>query len=151
MLTKVNAAQHHGGVKHRIGSPTLRVAPCPTCCSCLTAQVCVWIIRIPDYRHLVDDLRACNNPVYYLLFFVSLRPRLLALGFSTMMLLNATSLQLHEFFGYSIPIYAILSHTWEEDEVTLQDIVNSSYALKRGFAKVHACCAQALRDGFTWV
>ncbi|KAJ3949037.1 uncharacterized protein N0V96_000147 [Colletotrichum fioriniae] len=58
---------------------------------------------------------------------------------------------LHEFFGYSIPIYAILSHTWEEDEVTLQDVANSSYALKKGFAKVRACCAQALRDGFTWV
>ncbi|KAI3557904.1 HET domain-containing protein [Colletotrichum abscissum] len=73
------------------------------------------------------------------------------IGFSTMMLLNATSLQLHEFFGYSIPIYAILSHTWEEDEVTLQDVTNSSYALKKGFAKVRACCAQALRDGIIWV
>ncbi|KAK7451505.1 hypothetical protein CaCOL14_009464 [Colletotrichum acutatum] len=68
-----------------------------------------------------------------------------------MMLLNASSLQLHEFFGYSIPIYAILSHTWEEDEVTLQDIASSSYAFRKGFAKVRACCAQALRDGFTWV
>ncbi|KAK1624059.1 heterokaryon incompatibility protein-domain-containing protein [Colletotrichum phormii] len=51
----------------------------------------------------------------------------------------------------SIPLYVILSHTWEEDEVTLQDVANSSCVLKKGFAKVRACCAQALRDGFTWV
>jgi hypothetical protein len=39
-----------------------------------------------------------------------------------MRLLNATSLKLEEFFESTAPKYAILSHTWTDDEVSYQDI-----------------------------
>ena len=38
-----------------------------------------------------------------------------------MRLINTGDLRLEEFFGDKIPPYAILSHTWREAEVTLQD------------------------------
>ncbi|PMD16891.1 hypothetical protein NA56DRAFT_649170 [Hyaloscypha hepaticicola] len=39
-----------------------------------------------------------------------------------MRLLNSSKLTLHEFFGSNIPKYAILSHRWEDEEVTFQDM-----------------------------
>jgi hypothetical protein len=45
-----------------------------------------------------------------------------------MRLLNARTLQLEEFFNNprGIPDYAILSHTWGAEEVTLEDMRNGS-------------------------
>jgi hypothetical protein len=40
-----------------------------------------------------------------------------------MRLVNTTTIQLHEFFDDEIPPYAILSHRWETDEVTFQDLM----------------------------
>ena len=52
-----------------------------------------------------------------------------------MRLINTTTLALSEFFGESIPEYAILSHTWGEEEVTFQDWSNARQATKKkGFA-----------------
>jgi hypothetical protein len=39
-----------------------------------------------------------------------------------MRLINTTTIELNEFFDKHIPPYAILSHTWGEDEVTFKDI-----------------------------
>lgn len=39
-----------------------------------------------------------------------------------MHLLNARTRKLETFVGKSIPPYAILSHTWTDDEVTFQDL-----------------------------
>jgi hypothetical protein len=41
-----------------------------------------------------------------------------------MRLLNSTTIKLHEFIGSQIPPYAILSHTWDEEEVSFQDLQN---------------------------
>ncbi|KAK2043744.1 HET-domain-containing protein [Colletotrichum somersetense] len=68
-----------------------------------------------------------------------------------MRLLNADTLQLREFYNRYVPAYAILSHTWEDEEVTLQDLTDPASATKQGFSKVRACCAQAMRDGYEWV
>lgn len=70
-----------------------------------------------------------------------------------MRLLNSRTLQLEEFIGdANVPPYAILSHTWGEEEVTLQDIISTAGSLKekKGFKKIQYCCSQALADGLHW-
>lgn len=70
-----------------------------------------------------------------------------------MRLLNSRSLQLEEFIGdANVPSYAILSHTWGEEEVTLQDMVSTTGSLKEkeGFKKIQYCCSQALADELDW-
>ncbi|KAI1328119.1 HET-domain-containing protein [Xylariaceae sp. FL0255] len=66
-----------------------------------------------------------------------------------MHLLNAKTLELREFLRKP-PAYAILSHTWEDGEVSFQDISGPNALTKKGFAKIKACCEQALRDGLEW-
>ncbi|EFQ93704.1 hypothetical protein PTT_08826 [Pyrenophora teres f. teres 0-1] len=73
-----------------------------------------------------------------------------------MRLLNAKTYQLHSELGQDKPKYAILSHTWEEEEVLFEDIRRASRAgieSKRGFYKLKQACEQALADGydFVWV
>lgn len=71
-----------------------------------------------------------------------------------MRLLNAKTKALESFYS-DIPPYAILSHTWEEEEVTFQDIEPSrllSVGSKlKGYAKIEGCCRQAMQDGYDWV
>ena len=78
-----------------------------------------------------------------------------------MRLLNTTTKQLSEFFDEQRPPYAILSHRWGTDEVSLQDLnrfhesspqhPSSSLILsKAGYRKIEACCNQALCDGLQW-
>jgi len=72
-----------------------------------------------------------------------------------MRLLDAQSLEVVKFFGKEIPPYAILSHTWgdDDDEVSYQDIKTRRAREKKGFAKIRYCCKQALADGihYAWV
>lgn len=70
-----------------------------------------------------------------------------------MRLLNANSLELHDFLNPEAPSYVILSHTWgrKEDEVLFEDIISKKAKSKKGFAKVRGCCAKAREDGFEWV
>src|ERR1700743_2488330 len=72
-----------------------------------------------------------------------------------MRLLNARTLRLEEFFNNPtrIPDYVILSHTWGEDEVTLEHMRSRSAFSKRGLRKIQFTCRQALRDGsfYVWV
>jgi hypothetical protein len=70
-----------------------------------------------------------------------------------MRLLNSQTLQLEEFIGdANVPPYAILSHTWGMEEVTLQDMISTAGSLKekKGFKKIQYCCSQALADGLHW-
>ena len=67
-----------------------------------------------------------------------------------MRLLNARTLELEEFLD-DIPRYAILSHTWEEEEVLFADFQDMACARKKkGFDKISKTCDQAIRDGFDW-
>jgi hypothetical protein len=74
-----------------------------------------------------------------------------------MRLLNSVTLELHEFFGSDIPPYAILSHTWSNDEISYQDMQTANYASptsqRAGYQKVKRCCEYAAADGFeyAWV
>jgi hypothetical protein len=70
-----------------------------------------------------------------------------------MRLLNTRTVELSEFFGKDIPKYAILSHRWEEEEITFQDIqlVARGRERKKGWTKLEGCRRQALKDEFDWV
>ncbi|KAI0459856.1 heterokaryon incompatibility protein-domain-containing protein [Xylaria acuta] len=72
-----------------------------------------------------------------------------------MRLINTTSFELKEFIGDPtnprFPRYAILSHTWEQEEVAFQDIQNLDVAKKKaGFSKIAKCCDTALDEGLNW-
>ena len=68
-----------------------------------------------------------------------------------MRLINAESLRIHEFVGEDdVPPFAILSHTWGEEECTLQDMKEASVQTRIGYKKIELCCQQALKDGLKW-
>ncbi|KAF6827287.1 HET domain-containing protein [Colletotrichum plurivorum] len=73
-----------------------------------------------------------------------------------MWLINTQSLTLQEFVDPSSAEYAILSHTWEDEEVTFQDINNleqSGARRKTGFSKIVKTCeiARQMDLRFAWV
>ncbi|KAJ5523311.1 hypothetical protein N7513_012855 [Penicillium frequentans] len=61
------------------------------------------------------------------------------------------SFNIEEFTDYNTPPYAILSHTWEQEEVSLQDMQGHGAKKKKGFDKIKRCCALALASGFNYV
>jgi hypothetical protein len=69
-----------------------------------------------------------------------------------MRLLNTKTFELQDFFEDATPAYAILSHTWETEEVTYQDMQGSTSGQKLGYSKIRRCCEQAVGDGhdFVW-
>lgn len=72
-----------------------------------------------------------------------------------MRLINTESLTLEEFMGSGshVPQYAILSHTWEEDEVTFQDFGGpdrEAASRKKGFFKIAKTCELARAGGFNY-
>jgi hypothetical protein len=62
---------------------------------------------------------------------------------------------MEEFFGSNIPAYAILSHTWADEEVSFMEFTTDIEAarLKAGFRKIGFTCGQAIADGldYAWV
>jgi hypothetical protein len=68
-----------------------------------------------------------------------------------MRLLNTSTYKVHEFFGYDVPPYVILSHRWEDEEVTFQDLREDRGSDMQGWGKIMGCCKQAIRDGFEFV
>ncbi|KAG4436434.1 hypothetical protein IFR05_008089 [Cadophora sp. M221] len=68
-----------------------------------------------------------------------------------MRLLNTATLKLEEFFGSDIPEYAILSHTWEDEEVSFQEVELPSATTKKGFLKTRGVCKEALKRRYTYV
>ncbi|THU92055.1 HET-domain-containing protein [Dendrothele bispora CBS 962.96] len=68
-----------------------------------------------------------------------------------MRLLSTTTFEVQE-FPTTIPTFAILSHTWEKDEVTLQDIQNLETAKgKAGWSKVWNACKYVRQQRFEWI
>ncbi|KAK0665433.1 putative vegetative incompatibility protein HET [Cercophora samala] len=74
-----------------------------------------------------------------------------------MRLINTSTLELHEFNDRStsdFPKYAILTHTWGDEEVTFQDITTSSELFKKkGFMKIKMICELASKNNleYAWV
>jgi hypothetical protein len=71
-----------------------------------------------------------------------------------MRLLNVHTREITEFlFDSDIEPYAILSHTWAEEEVTFenfQSLPKDTLRTKKGYAKINRCCLQAAADGYDW-
>ncbi|KAF1815945.1 HET-domain-containing protein, partial [Eremomyces bilateralis CBS 781.70] len=69
-----------------------------------------------------------------------------------MRLLHTHSLEIH-FFPASIPAYAILSHTWEQDEVTFQEALcpDGPVKSKLGYEKLQKAADLAAQDGFEYI
>jgi hypothetical protein len=68
-----------------------------------------------------------------------------------MRLLHAKTLELGEFLENATPAYAILSHTWEKEEVSYQDMQGPNAKKKAGYAKIQKCYERAARDGYEYV
>ena len=62
---------------------------------------------------------------------------------------NYDEFSLTKDFVGNIPAYAILSHTWGDDdqEVTFNDMNEGSGKSKAGYQKIRFCGEQAARDG----
>ncbi|KAL4894088.1 ankyrin repeat-containing domain protein [Aspergillus ambiguus] len=64
--------------------------------------------------------------------------------------------QVSEFTDHEIPPYAILSHTWDREEVTLTDLASpvphpETTSSKKGYTKVRHACGLARQAGYDWV
>ncbi|KAH8592126.1 heterokaryon incompatibility protein-domain-containing protein [Bisporella sp. PMI_857] len=72
-----------------------------------------------------------------------------------MRLLNVRTLKLEEFVGSVIPEYAILSHTWGEDEASFSEFAELGISRfvrgKSGYTKIKGFCKKAYDDGFQHV
>ncbi|OCK80017.1 hypothetical protein K432DRAFT_260976, partial [Lepidopterella palustris CBS 459.81] len=71
-----------------------------------------------------------------------------------MWLINTQTLPLEHFFDEKPPPYAILSHTWEDQEIYFQEMESKEDVNgKKGYKKVKKCCNKAKEDGynFAWV
>jgi hypothetical protein len=72
-----------------------------------------------------------------------------------MRLINIRTLEFHDFTLSEVPPYAILSHTWSDEEVSFQDmsLPLPQRTAKKGFLKIVKTCELALRDGldFAWI
>ncbi|KAK0648094.1 heterokaryon incompatibility protein-domain-containing protein [Cercophora newfieldiana] len=67
--------------------------------------------------------------------------------------IRAATLELQAFLGQDIPPYAILSHTWGDDEVSLQEFQQGRGKNTQGFQKVVETCrlARDLGLDFAWI
>jgi hypothetical protein len=66
---------------------------------------------------------------------------------------NDGDFSLTRFLASDIPQYAILSHIWEAEEVTFQDLTDGTGKNKTGYSKIRFCGEQARHDGlqYFWV
>jgi len=68
-----------------------------------------------------------------------------------MRLLNTSTLKLHTFVGEAVPGYAILSHRWDNEEVTFHQLQDGTGQKLPGYSKIRNCCSQAKLDGWQYV
>jgi hypothetical protein len=68
-----------------------------------------------------------------------------------MRLLNVHTLKISDHNNDNIPPYAILSHTWGEEEVTYVDFLEGKASSLKGYAKIQGCCKQTIADGLEFV
>ncbi len=63
------------------------------------------------------------------------------------------NIKFSEFIGKPVPTYAILSHTWEDEEVSFQELEAGKGRDKAGWKKIEFCSKQANIEGvrFIWV
>jgi hypothetical protein len=69
-----------------------------------------------------------------------------------MSFLNSRTKILEDFYR-GIPPYVILSHTWEDEEVSFSALkdANIDHTTRQGWYKIGISCEQALRDGLDYI
>lgn len=67
-----------------------------------------------------------------------------------MRLLDTSTFQLREFPSPPHE-YSILSHTWEEEEVTFDNLTSGKYQHLKGYQKVSNACRTARHEGFQYI
>lgn len=68
-----------------------------------------------------------------------------------MRLLNASTLEIVDFPPHKIPPYAILSHTWKGDEVTLDDFPYDPAKERPAWGNVRDACERTRKDGLEYI
>jgi Heterokaryon incompatibility protein (HET) len=69
-----------------------------------------------------------------------------------MRLLHTTKFEVELFYEKDVPRYATLSHTWEEEEVTLDDLrSNPQVKHMKGYKKLQQSCKLAAREGYEYI
>lgn len=72
-----------------------------------------------------------------------------------MRLLNTQTWEMKEFISEDqVPPYAILSHTWDDEEVTFQQWearAQADITHLQGYKKIKTFCIKAAENGFQWV
>ena len=58
---------------------------------------------------------------------------------------------LNKFTGTDVPAYAILSHTWGKEELSLQEVETGTGKNKDGWKKIDFCAKQAGADGLRYI
>lgn len=53
--------------------------------------------------------------------------------------------------GNNVPFYAILSHRWGQEEVSLQDLKSGEAERKAGYDKIKNACSQAVAHGLDYI
>jgi hypothetical protein len=64
-------------------------------------------------------------------------------------LLNTETLELEEFFENDVPPYAVLSHRWGKQEISLQELVAGAEHEKDGYTKIEEFCSLARSEGYS--
>ena len=67
-----------------------------------------------------------------------------------MRLLDTQNIEICEFSEW-IPQYAILSHTWAKEEVTLQIVLDKARPELQGWTKIWQSCKRAAEDGWQYI
>ncbi len=68
-----------------------------------------------------------------------------------MRLLHTKRRLVHDFTNKTIPNYAILSHAWDEREITFTDIQNGGAEGSAGYKKLNMFAEIAAQHGYVWV
>ncbi|ODH47368.1 hypothetical protein GX48_06540 [Paracoccidioides brasiliensis] len=68
-----------------------------------------------------------------------------------MRLLNTKTYRLEEFPDGCIPLYAILSHRWQEQEVVFRDRETVPAFTGQLYSKLSWSCAQAMKDNLAYI
>jgi hypothetical protein len=69
-----------------------------------------------------------------------------------MWLLKTSTFELAEFFDSNTPVYAILSHTWENEEISFAEMQSAHAAMKNksGYSKIVKFCQLAKARGYEY-
>ena len=68
-----------------------------------------------------------------------------------MRLINTSTMKMEEFVGDANHVYAILSHTWGEEEVSFHQYSTPTARSVAGYHKIEHSCALASRSGFRYL